>query len=46
MSTFGFGLGLFVTRTKQTADQLSLGPIVWVELSLGLNVGGVNVKAP
>jgi hypothetical protein len=45
-SIFGFGLGLFVTRTKQTADRLSLGLTVWVELSLGLNVGGLNIKAP
>ncbi len=45
MSTFGFGIGLFITRTKRAADQLSLGPTVWVELSLGLNVGGLNVKA-
>jgi hypothetical protein len=45
-STLGFGLGPTVTRTKQTAVQLSLGLTVWVELSLGLNVGGLNVKAP
>ena len=25
---------------------MSLGLNVWVELSLGLNVGGLNVKAP
>jgi hypothetical protein len=25
---------------------LSLGLTVWVELSLGLNMGGLNVKAP
>jgi hypothetical protein len=37
-STFGFGLGLFVTRTKRTADRFSLGLTVFVELSLGLNV--------
>jgi hypothetical protein len=46
LSTLGFGLGPTVTRTKQTADQLLLGLTVWVELSLGLNVGGLNVKAP
>ncbi len=46
MSTFGFGVGLYVTRTKRTAVQLSLGLTVWVKLSLGLNVGGLNVKAP
>jgi hypothetical protein len=34
-STLGFGLGLTVTRTKQTAGQLSLGLIALVELSLG-----------
>jgi hypothetical protein len=45
-STLGFGLGPTVTRTKQTAVQLSLGLTVWVELSLGLNVSGLNVKAP
>jgi hypothetical protein len=45
-STLGFGLGRTVTRAKQTTVQLSLGPTVWVELSLGLNVGGLNVKAP
>jgi hypothetical protein len=42
----GFGLGPTVTRTKQTAVQLSLGLTVWVELSLGLNVGGLNIKTP
>jgi hypothetical protein len=30
---------------KSSRVQLSLGPTVWVELSLGLNVGGLNVKA-
>ncbi len=42
----GFGLGPTVTRTKQTAVQLSLGLTKWVKLSLGLNVGELNVKAP
>ena len=45
-STLGFGLGPTVTRAKQTTVQLSLGLTVWVELSLGLNVGGLNFKAP
>jgi hypothetical protein len=33
-------------RTKWTAERLLQGPTVWVELSLGLNMGGLNVKAP
>jgi hypothetical protein len=45
-STLGFGLGPTVTKTKQTADQLSLGPTEWVELLLGLKVAGLNVNAP
>ncbi len=31
---------------KQTADQLSPGLTVWVELTLGLNVGGLIIKVP
>jgi hypothetical protein len=45
LSTFDFGLGPFVNMTKQTAVNLSLGPTVQVELSLGINLGGLNVKA-
>jgi hypothetical protein len=46
LSSFGFELGLFVNKTKRIENILSLGPTVWVESSLGLNVGGLNVKAP
>ncbi len=41
----GFGLGPTVTKTKRSVDQLSVGPTVWVELSVGLNEGGLKVKA-
>jgi hypothetical protein len=43
---FWFWHGLFVTRTKRPAYKLSLGPTRWVELSPGLKVGGLNLKAP
>jgi hypothetical protein len=39
-------LALGLDYVSQAADQLSLGPTVWAELSLGLNIGGLNVKAP
>jgi hypothetical protein len=32
--------------SKSSRAQLSLGLTMWVELSLGLNMGGLNVKAP
>jgi hypothetical protein len=32
--------------SKSSRVQLLLGPTVWVELSLGLNVGRLNVKTP
>jgi hypothetical protein len=39
-------LALGLDYVSQAADQLSLGPTVWAELSLGLNIGGLNVQAP
>ena len=35
-----------VTWTKRFWDPVSLGLNVWVELSLGPKVGGLNIKAP
>jgi hypothetical protein len=32
--------------SESSRFQLSLGPTVWVEFSLGINVVGINVKAP
>ena len=44
--TVGPFLGTNVTRTKRFWDSMTSGPNVWVQLLLGPNVGGRNVKAP
>ncbi len=38
--------GLKRCGLKSSRVQLSQGPTMWVKLSLGLKVGGLNVKAP
>jgi hypothetical protein len=44
--TVGPHWGTNVTWTKSFWDPVSLGLSVWVELSLGPKVGGLNIKAP
>jgi hypothetical protein len=44
--TVGPHWGTNVTWTKSFWDPVSLGLNVWVELSLGPKVGGLNIKAP